>query len=428
MTATARKAEVVRRPGSAPRTGLEPLARLVVFWALDQLRGGELVLRLPEGTIRGFGDPAAGPSLAATIRREDFFRRIATRGQIGLGDAYVAGDWDADDLPALFELLVRNAEWASRRMPFAALDRLRELRPHLPRSNDPRRSRRHIAYHYDLGNELFQLFLDPSLAYSCAYFEHDGQSLEDAQQAKMRRLCEKLAIGPDDHVLEIGCGWGGFAIHAARERGARVTAVTISRGQYDLARSRVAEAGLGHRIEILFRDYRLVRGSFSKIVSIEMFEAIGERQFGTFFSTCDGLLAPCGVVGLQTIAVPDQRFARYRRSRDWIQETIFPGSLIPSLGAIVLAATRSSSLVVQGLEDIGINYADTLSAWRSRFFERLDDVRALGYDERFVRTWDYYLATCEALFRTRALRDLQLVLTRPFNDALPRYPSLRTTY
>ena len=427
MTTTVTPARPARRPAAVRRTGLDDLARRAVFWALAQLRGGELTLRLPEGVVRRFGD-ATGPSVSATIASEDFFRRIATRGQIGLGESYVAGDWTTDDLPGLFELLVRNAEWASQRMPFAALVKMKALRPHLPARNTVRRARKHIAYHYDLGNDLFGLFLDPSLAYSCAYFEHEGQSLEDAQQAKMRRLCEKLAIGPDDHVLEIGCGWGGFAIHAAEQRGARVTGVTISRAQHDLACRRVRDAGLDDRVEIQLRDYRQVEGTFTKIVSIEMFEAIGEKQYGTFFATCDRLLAHGGLVGLQTIAVPDQRYARSKRNRDWIQEYVFPGSLIPSLTSMTRASTRSSRLVVHGLEDIGVCYADTLREWRSRFFARIEDVYALGYDQRFVRIWDYYLATCEALFRTRSLRDLQIVLTRPLNDSLPRYPATRLTF
>jgi cyclopropane-fatty-acyl-phospholipid synthase len=409
------------------RLGLTAAARAVALRALEHLEGGELQLTLPDGSVRRFGDPTHGPSVAATISSDDLFRRVARRGQIGLGQSYVAGDWHSDgDLAELFEVLVRGSDLAGQRWPL--LTRLRARRPYLRRGNGLRRARRHIHYHYDLGNDLFRLFLDESLTYSCAYFEHPGQTLADAQQAKYRRLCEKLGIGPADHVLEIGCGWGGFALHAASERGARVTGVTISRQQADLARERVREAGLAERVEILERDYRLVEGSYSKIVSIEMFEAIGERQFGTFFATCDRLLAPTGLVGLQVICVPDQRFDRYRRSRDWIQEYVFPGALIPSLGTMTAAATRSSGLLVQGLEDIGIHYADTLRAWRERFTARLDEVSALGYDERFVRIWEYYLASCEALFRARSLRDLQLVLTRPFNDTLPRYPSLRTTF
>jgi cyclopropane-fatty-acyl-phospholipid synthase len=409
------------------RLGLTAAARAVVLRLLEQIRIGELVLTLPDGSVRHLGDPATGPSVRGAIHSDDLFRRLVTRGQLGIGEAFVAGDWDAEsDLAELVALLVVNAEHASER--WRRFRRVRELRPHLPRTNGLHRARRHIGYHYDLGNELYQLFLDESLTYSCAYFEHPGQSLADAQQAKYRRLCEKLGIASSDHVLEIGCGWGGFALHAARERGAHVTGVTISREQAQLARGRVREAGLEDRIEILERDYRLVEGAYTKIVSIEMFEAIGERQFGTFFATCDRLLAPHGVAGIQAICVPDQRYARYRRRRDWIQEYVFPGSQIPSLTAMTTAMTGASRLLVHGVEDIGYHYADTLQMWRERFAERLEDVAALGYDERFVRIWQYYLASCEALFRTRSLRDLQLVLTRPFNDSLPRYPDVRPTF
>lgn len=410
----------VRRVPGARRLGLTPIAKHLALRALDELEGGELRLRLPDGSTRRFGD-GAGPAVSAIVRTDDLFRRIATRGSIGLGEGYVARDWETDDLPGALELLVRNAEAAANRRPWSTLTRVRELRPHLPASNGLRRARRHVHYHYDLGNELFRLFLDDSMTYSCAYYTHAGQSLEDAQQAKLRRLCDRIAIGADDHVLEIGCGWGSFAIHAARERGTRVTAVTISRAQHDLALARVRTAGLEHLVELRLQDYRQVAGRFSKIVSIEMFEAIGERQFGTFFATCDRLLAPGGLVALQVIAVPDQRFARYRKTRDWIQEYVFPGSLIPSLGALTEAMTGASQLLVHELENIGPCYAETLREWRARFFARLGDVRALGYDERFVRIWEYYLASCEALFRAGSLRDLQLVLTRPPGDAVSRH-------
>jgi cyclopropane-fatty-acyl-phospholipid synthase len=419
----------VRTTPGARRLGLGRVARALVLRGLEAIDDGQLSLTLPDGTLRRYGIPGERSPVSATVTSDDFFRRLATGGQIGLGESYVAGDWHADgDLAELFELLVRNAEHASRRRPYSTLLRLKALRPHVPVANGFRRARKHIHYHYDLGNDLFRLFLDESLTYSCAYFEHEGQPLADAQQAKYGRLCEKLLIGADDHVLEIGCGWGGFAIHAAREHGARVTGVTISSEQHELASARVRDAGLEGLVDIRFQDYRLLEGRFTKIVSIEMFEAIGERQFGTFFATCDRLLAPAGTIGLQVICVPDQRYASYRRSRDWIREYVFPGSLIPSLTAIARAMTQSSDLIVEGLEDIGIHYADTLRTWRDRFFAQHDDVLALGYDERFVRIWEYYLASCEALFRTRALRDLQLVLSRPFNDRLPRYPQQRITF
>jgi cyclopropane-fatty-acyl-phospholipid synthase len=412
----------------ASRLGLSSVARRVVLASLERLEGGALELALPDGNVHRFGDPTHGRSFCATVTSDDFFRRLATRGRIGLGESYVAGDWCADDLPGLLALLIRNGAGAGERQPWKALAALAARRPHLPRSNPPDRARKHVAYHYDLGNDLFRLFLDESMTYSCAYFEHAGQSLEEAQQAKYRRLCEKLRIGPEDHVLEIGCGWGGFALHAGQERGARVTALTISREQGELAARRVEDAGLSHLVTIRLEDYRRTAGTFSKIVSIEMLEAIGERELQTFFASCDRLLAPGGVVGVQTIAVPDQRFQRYRRGTDWIREYVFPGSLIPSLSALANAMTQSSQLVVQGLEEIGVHYADTLAEWRRRFFDRIEEARSLGYDTNFERIWDFYLASCEALFRTRSLRDLQLVLTRPFNESLPAYPSRRVTF
>ena len=404
-----------------------PVRRLVT-WALSRPEGGALTLRMPDGVTHKYGDAGAGRSATVDIRSKDLFRRIVTRGRIGIGEAYVAGDWDADDLPAALEIMALTAEALRRRPPGSNLVRLQALRPHLPRRNGLVSAKRDIAYHYDIGNDLYELFLDPSLTYSCAYFEGPDDTLEQAQQNKYRRICEKLGLGPDDHVLEIGCGWGGFAIHAASERGARVTGVTISEEQHALATDRVRDAGLDGLVTILLRDYRTIEGQFTKIVSIEMFEAIGEAEFTNYFAACDRLLAPGGSACIQTIAVPDQKFERFRRTTDWIQEYIFPGSLIPSLEAVVRAMTRSSELIVHGVEDIGINYAETLKRWRERFLANRDEVLRLGYDEEFIRTWNFYLAFCEAGFRTRALHDYQLVLTRPFNTHLPRYPHTRPTF
>jgi cyclopropane-fatty-acyl-phospholipid synthase len=430
-------AERVSAPGSgATRRGLKPVpavsravpagpARRVAAWALARPEGGELAVALPDGSIRRAGDAAAGRRARIDIRSKDLYRRLTTRGRIGIGEAYVAGDWDADDLAAAMEILALTAEAARRRPPASWLMRLQAVRPRLPHRRGLAGAKRDIAYHYDIGNDLYELFLDPSMTYSCAYFERPDETLEDAQRNKYRRICEKLGLGPDDHVLEIGCGWGGFAMHAAATCGARVTGVTISEEQHALAARRVRDAGLEDRVTILLRDYRTLEGKFSAIVSIEMLEAIGAEEFDTYFRTLDRLLAPGGVACVQTIAVPDQRFERYRRTRDWIQSYIFPGSLIPSLEALVRAMTRSSGLIVNGVEDIGINYAETLRRWRESFTANRDRVLALGYDEEFVRGWTFYLAFCEAGFRTRALHDYQIVVTRPFNDRLPRFPRTR---
>jgi cyclopropane-fatty-acyl-phospholipid synthase len=250
------------------------------------------------------------------------------------------------------------------------------------------------------------------MTYSCALFESQDEPLESAQLRKLRRVCEKLGLGPADHVLEIGCGWGSFARVAAGEFGARVTGLTISAAQAGLARARVADAGLSDRVRILEQDYRQVEGRFTKIASIEMLEAIGEKQYETYFAACDRLLAPGGRACIQTILVPDARWDRYRKTPDWIERYVFPGCLIPSLGALT-QALRGTTLHLTNLEEIGTNYAETLRRWRSRFHGRFGDVAQLGYDERFQRTWDFYLAFCEAAFRTRTLLDAQLLLERP---------------
>lgn len=382
---------------------LEGVAASVLERALASLEGGALEVVLPDGTARHFG---VGVPVRLDIRNRGFFRRLATRGKVGLGESYTAGDWDSDDLVALFELLLRNANVAGAR--YSGARRLLELRPRLNRRNGFLRSRRNIAYHYDLGNDLFALMLDETMTYSCAVFEQAGMSLADAQRAKYERLCRRLELGPADHVLEIGCGWGGFAQYAASTYGCRVTGLTISHEQAVLARERTS----GLPVEIREQDYRVVDGSFTKVVSIEMLEAIGEDQFGVYFATIDRVLAPGGRAAVQTILVPEQRWNRYRRTPDWIERYIFPGCLIPSLEALARATSKHSQLAIYGVDEIGEHYAETLRRWRANFHARIGEVRELGYDARFERTWDFYLAFCEAGFRTRALRDVQLLLAR----------------
>ena len=398
-----------REPRPAGRT-LDRIATAFLERALEGLEGGALEVTLPDGSRRRFG---TGAAVALRIHDRALFRRLATRGKLGLGESYTAGEWEADDLVALFELLLRNADAAAQR--HARLRRVLDARPRPNRRSGLLRARRNIAYHYDLGNELFALMLDETMTYSCAVFERPDEPLEDAQRRKYRRICEHLRLEPGDRVLEIGCGWGGFARFAATEFGCSVTGLTISRAQAELARERTA----GLDVRILEQDYREHEGSYSKVASIEMLEAIGERQFGTYFATIDRLLEPDGIACVQTILVPDDRWDRYRTSPDWIERYVFPGCLIPSLGALAQSAGRSSRLMLHEVDEIGGHYAETLRRWRASFHERIDEVRRLGYDERFERTWDFYLAFCEAAFRTRALRDVQLTLTRAFNERLP---------
>jgi cyclopropane-fatty-acyl-phospholipid synthase len=288
---------------------------------------------------------------------------------------------------------------------------LEKLR-YLARPNNRPGSRRNIRRHYDLSNDFFRTFLDDSMAYSCAIFQDPDDSLETAQQRKFQAVIAKAHLGPGDHLLEIGCGWGGFAIAAARRTGCKVTGITISREQYRLARQRVQAAGLQHRIRILLRDYRDLRGRFDKIVSIEMLEAVGHGYYGAFFKQLDRLLAPGGIAVLQSITIPDQRYEAYRRSHDWIQKHIFPGGLLPSLTVLTRTMTRHSRLMVEAVENIGPHYAATLAAWRRRFVANRERVTEMGFDRVFQRKWIYYLGSCEAGFAERVLGDLQLVLTR----------------
>ncbi len=408
------------RPLPTPRRSpLTPVARRAALWGLGSPARGRIAVRLPDGTRRVAGDPATGPDVEVTVASRDLWRRLAGRGRLGVGESYVAGDWWADDLVGLLEILAVTAEGARRRPPASWLMEAQRRRPRLPARADLPGARRDIQYHYDLGNDLYALFLDETWTYSCAVFDEPGMSLADAQRAKYDRICRKLGLGPDSRVLEIGCGWGGFALHAAERYGAHVTGLTLSDEQAALARERIAEAGLEDRITIRLEDYRSHAGRYTHVASIEMLEAIGHRQFPVYFAAVDRMLEDGGLACIQTIAVPDQRYERYRRGNDWIREHIFPGAVIPSLEAVSRAMTRSSELIVEDVENIGVHYAETLRLWRERFLANREAVLALGYDDRFVRTWEFYLAFCEAGFRTRALHDYQLVLTRPFNRNVP---------
>ena len=403
----------LRAAPSARMPFVDRIATAVLERELAHLEGGTLDVTLPDGARRSFG---SGPPVELRIHDGRLFRRLATGGKVGFGESYTAGEWDCGDLVGLFELLLRNSEAATQR--HRAVRRLLEARPRFNRRNGLLRSRRNIAYHYDLGNDLFETMLDETMTYSCAVFESPEQTLADAQRAKLDRICNHLNLNAEDDVLEIGCGWGGFAMHAVQKTGCRVTALTISAEQAKLARERVAEAGLSDRITILEQDYRQHDGRYTKVASVEMLEAIGERQFGTFFATIDRVLEPQGIACVQTILIPDDRWDRYRKTPDWIERYVFPGCLIPSLTSLAVAATRSSRLLVHDVDEIGPHYAETLRRWRANFHRHIDEVRALGYDRNFERTWDFYLAFCEAAFRLRVLRDAQLTLTRPLNGAI----------
>jgi len=383
------------------------LARNLLLRSLGTLAGGCLELETPEGFLR-LGDPGSDLRARAVIHDPRAYALGAFRGEIGLGEAYALGYWSSPDPVAVVRLAVRNLEamdggWAARAA--RGLDRLRHLR----RANDVRGSRDNIHAHYDLGNAFYRLFLDASMAYSCAWFETGGESLEAAQAAKYDLICRKLRLAPEDHLLEIGTGWGGFAAHAASRYGCRVTTTTISGEQHAAAEALFQERGLGDRVTLLRADYRHLEGTFDKIVSIEMFEAVGLRYYDTFFGAVQRLLRPGGAFLLQTITMNEQHFPAYARGTDWIQQYVFPGAELASVAEILRSTARATRLSLAHLEDIGPHYARTLHHWRERFLARRGEVRALGFDDRFLRTWDYYLAYCEGAFAEGHIGDAQLL-------------------
>jgi cyclopropane-fatty-acyl-phospholipid synthase len=375
------------------------------------------VLTLEDGRgAQSFGSRTGRCGLGARVRVHDarFFGEVAYGGSVGAGEAYMLGYWSADDLTAVMRILLHNREvlggMESGLAAFSAP--LRKLL-HWAARNTRGGSRRNIAAHYDLGNEFFALFLDPTLMYSSAVFEAPGMSLEDASVAKLERVCRRLDLQPGDHVLEIGTGWGGFALHAARHYGCRVTTTTISRRQHELARERIAAAGLGERVTLLLEDYRDLSGRYDKLVCIEMIEAVGHEYLETFFAKCSALLKDEGMMLLQAITIADQRYDSARKAVDFIRRYIFPGSCIPSVASLSRAVARASDLRLFHLEDIGPHYATTLGMWRKNLFANLERVRALGLSEQFIRMWEFYLCYCEAGFAERALGDVQALFVKP---------------
>lgn len=403
-----------------PPTPIQRQCMRFLLKALESATKGRLLLRLPGGRPFDFGDLSEKKPVQLRINDYRFFSRVVKGGDIGFGEAFMAKEWDSDDVTGVVRFFIRNRDTIRdgqfrSTLPAKAVDAVM----HFARRNTLVGSRRNIRRHYDLSNAFFETFLDDTLAYSCGIFEHPADSLETAQRNKLHRLMDMARIGPEDHVLEIGCGWGAFAVEAVRRTGCRVTGITVSKAQYDYTLERVRRAGLSDRIEIRLEDYRRVQGRFDKIVSIEMLEAVGHKYFGTFFNCCDRLLKTDGLMALQVITIPDQHYDRYRKECDWIQKHIFPGGLLPSLTVLTQAMTDRSSLMVEKAENIGIHYARTLRRWRKRFKSNEDRVIRLGFDDTFRRKWIYYLASCEAGFAERVLGNLQMLVTREGNRRLP---------
>ena len=407
-----------------------PLSEHLVVRALGGMRRGHLRLALPDGSAHEFGAPGAAPQRVAPgvsntaiiqVRQPDFFRKCVLAGDIGFAESFLDGDWDTPDLTSVIGWFLLNVEHAptlsgSQRAQSLALNLLRlgNRLGHALRPNSRLIARENIRAHYDLSNDFFALWLDPSMMYSCARWS-GAATLEAAQVAKNDALCQKLRLQASDHVLEIGTGWGAWSIHAARHYGCRVTSLTISQQQFDLARERIAAAGLADRIEVRLQDYRDVTGGFDKIVSIEMLEAVGHRYLADYAAVCNRVLKPSGLIALQFITYPDARYRELRHGVDFIQKHIFPGSLLLSVNRLNQLFAEQGGFVLHGLEDMGHDYVRTLQAWRGSFQARLAEVRALGFDERFIRKWEYYLCYCEAAFAMRNISVVQTVHTRPNN-------------
>jgi cyclopropane-fatty-acyl-phospholipid synthase len=390
----------------------DQLARAAVSQVLRRLRSGRIDL-IEAGRERSFGP--ADAELRATLTVHDPAAwRGALHGSVGLGETYVDGLWETDDLVALIRIAARELSEASGvrdavARPRGWAHRARGLVP----DNTRAKARKHIAAHYDLGNDLFASFLDERMLYSCAYFPRPGLSLEQAQLAKLRRICEELRLSPENHLLEIGSGWGGLAIHAAREHGCRVTTTTISPAQHELASRRVAEAGLEDRVEVLMEDYRDLRGRYDRLVSVEMIEAVGWRHFDDYFHCCSERLSRDGLMLLQAITIDDRLYEAEKGARSFANTYVFPGGCLPSRRLIADCLARVTDLRQVWMDDITAHYPPTLASWRQRFLATWERLRDRGYDERFRRLWEFYLCSSEAGFRERRIGDVQLLLAKP---------------
>jgi cyclopropane-fatty-acyl-phospholipid synthase len=391
---------------------LDQLARRIVTNRLADLTRGEITLEDLSGTS-DFGDPA---DLHATLRVHEprFFRRALLGGKLSVAESYWRGEWDCDDLTALFRIFLRNAKAAGRvDQGIARLAGITHRLVHWWRDNSRAGSRRNIQAHYDLGNDFYRLWLDDTMAYSGGIFPTHESSMHEASVEKFDRACRQLDLRPEQHLLEIGSGWGGMAVHAAQNYGCRVTTTTISPGQFDAARTRIEENGLGERVQLLQQDYRDLTGRYDKLVSIEMIEAVGYRHFDTFFRKCGELLKPGGSMLLQAIVMPERGYGQYLRSVDFIQRYIFPGGCLPSLAAILESVGRATELRFVQSENFAQHYAETLRRWLRRFLERLDDVRRLGFSEEFIRLWTYYFCYCEAAFEENHVGLMQIQFDQP---------------
>lgn len=395
----------------------------IVLNTLAKMEKGRLKIVLPSGASFSFGD-GIGISASIEIRNEKFFKRCVLYGDIGFGEGYVEGDWETDNISNVIKWFLLNIENApevsgNKTNAFALnLLKLWNKISHWKNTNNLSGSRKNVTVHYDLNTDFFALFLDPTMTYSSAYFKEEGASLQQAQLEKYKRLCELLKLKSSDHVLEIGSGWGGNAIFMAKNYGCKVTSVTISEEQLKLAKEKIEKENLSDKIKIELLDYRKLEGQFDKIISIEMLEAVGDEFMDVYFKKCHELLKKNGILALQVITCPDSRYQSLRKGVDWIQKHIFPGSLLPSVGRINQAVNATGDLSLVDLKEFGLDYAKTLSIWREQFNKNIFEIKKLGFDDKFIRKWNYYFSYCEAAFAMRNIHVMQLVYTRPNNFSL----------
>ncbi len=395
---------------------LDKIARNLLHKQLLQLDAGEIILIDHETLTFGSRQDSFALSVTINVLDPGFYSDVVFGGSVGAGESYMAGLWSCSDLTSLVRILIRNRhvlDGMDSRYSWIAIP-LRNL-IHAMNRNTKNGSRRNIAAHYDLGNDFFRLFLDDTLMYSSAVFPTPSTSLKEASIAKLDLICRKLQLKPSDHIVEIGTGWGGFAIYAATHYGCKITTTTISNNQFILAQERIKQLGLENQITLILEDYRELEGQYDKLVSIEMIEAVGHHYYNQFFNKCANLLKPDGIMLLQAITITDQQFASARDEVDFIKRYIFPGSCIPAITPLLQAATHSSDLKLVHLEDIGLHYATTLNHWRQNFFNHIDEVRKLGYSEPFIRMWEFYLTYCEGGFIERVLGNAHMVLMKPLN-------------
>ena len=414
-------------PLSSSSGRINMLLRKAMLDKFACLENAVLTIKDPLGEFVLGSEGADGLSARIEVLDMSFYRQVALGGSIGAAESYMDQYWQANDLCRVIQIFVRNRDLLNSMESGLAILANQLLKVwHFSNRNSQQGSRKNIAAHYDLGNELFALFLDQHSMYSSATFYHPDLSLEDASTAKLERICQKLQLQPDDHIIEIGTGWGGFATYAAKNYGCHITTTTISKEQYQAAQQRVIDAGVADRVTILMEDYRDLQGRYDKLVSIEMIEAVGHHYLDTYLKQCAALLKPNGLALIQAITIEDSYYYQALKSVDFIKRYIFPGSFIPCVSAIVASAARSTDLRFINLEDQGESYALTLNHWRKRFLAALDQVRTQGYNEEFIRMWEFYLCYCEGGFKEKSISNVQLLLAKPGNRRpqwLPVYES-----